>query len=247
MELQGKVALITGAGQGIGEAVARRFMQEGAGVAVVDMDETRVRAVEQSTNGAILGIQGDMGKLADIERAFDRAVEKFGGIDILVNCAMVRVNVGIDQLDERAIDLATGVGFKGLIFCVRRAAREMRKRGGGAIVNLSSFYTATPAKERSLYTGIKGAVEALTRSLAVDLGDDHIRVNAVAPGPILTAHRAALGHGDPSKMEARYLVGPMKRFGTVDEVVESVLFLSSARSSYTTGALLRLDGGLTLA
>jgi NAD(P)-dependent dehydrogenase (short-subunit alcohol dehydrogenase family) len=246
MELQGKVALITGAGQGIGEGLARRFAAEGARVVAVDMDAALVNAVAASAGDAIAAVTGDMGKLADIERAFDVGVERFGGIDILVNCAMVRANLGIDALDERMIDLATGVGIKGLIFCVRRAAREMRKRGGGAIVNLSSFYTATPARERALYTGVKGAVEALTRALAVDLGDDNIRVNAVAPGPILTSRRAAMGHGDPGKIDPRYLVGPIKRFGTVDEVVETILFLCSSRSSYTTGAIHRLDGGLTI-
>lgn len=247
MEFQGKVAFVTGAGQGIGAGLARRLMTEGARVAAVDLDATLVKAVEKDANGAILGIQGDMSKLADIERAFDLTVAKFGGVDILVNGAMVRANVSIDQLDDRLIDLATGVGIKGLIFCVRRAAREMRKRGGGAIVNFSSFYTATPHKERALYTGIKGAVEALTRALAVDLGDDKIRVNAIAPGPILTPERAAKGHGDPEKVEARYRVGPMGRFGTRDEVIDAIMFLCSSRSSYATGAKLRLDGGLTLA
>jgi len=247
MEFQGKVVLITGAGQNIGEGLVRRFAKEGARVAAVDLNGSLVSALETGSNGAILGIQGDMSKLADIEKAFDLAVEKFGGVDILVNCAMVRASVGLDQLDERMIDLATGVGIKGLIFCSRRAAREMRKRGGGVILNFSTFYTRTPHKERVLYTGIKGAVEALTRALAVELGDSKVRVNAVAPGPVLTANRAAQGHADPDKMEPRYRVGPMARFGTVDEVVESVLFLCSSRSSYCTGALLRVDGGLTLA
>jgi len=246
VELQGKVALVTGAGQGIGEAIARRFAAEGAKVIAVDLNSAQLAAIEKDAGGSILGVTADLSSGSEIERAFDAGVAKFGGIDVLVNCAMVRANVGIDELDEKLIDLATGVGIKGLILCVRRAAREMRKRGGGTVVNMSSFYTRTPAKERALYTGVKGAVEALTRALAVDLGQDHIRVNAVAPGPILTPSREARGHGDPAKMEERYRRGPMGRFGKVDEVVEAVLYLATPRSSYMTGHIMALDGGLTI-
>ncbi|MFM9966789.1 MAG: SDR family NAD(P)-dependent oxidoreductase [Burkholderiales bacterium] len=247
MELQGKVALITGAGQGIGEGIARRFVAEGARVVAVDMHAAQLAAIESSSGGSILGVVADVGTSTGIEAAFDAAIAKFGAIDILVNCAMVRANMSIEELDEKLIDQATGVGIKGLILCVRRAAREMRKRGGGTVINMSSFYTRTPAKERALYTAVKGAVEALTRALAVDLGADNIRVNAVAPGPILTPSREARGHGDPAKIEERYRKGPMGRFGRVEEVVEAVLFLATPRSSYMTGHIMALDGGLTIA
>lgn len=247
MELSNKVAVITGAGQGIGEGIARRFVREGARVVVVDVNQAQVAALQREFPDSMLGVAADLSSAAAVESAFDAAVQRFGGVDVLVNCAMVRANMGIEALDEKLIDAATGVGIKGLIFCARRAAREMKKRGGGAIVNFSSFYTATPSKERALYTAVKGAVEALTRALAVDLGADNIRVNAVAPGPVLTPSRAARGHGDPGKIEPRYLRGPIARFATVQEVEEAVLFLATPRSSFTTGVVLRLDGGLTIA
>ncbi|MEK6710033.1 MAG: SDR family oxidoreductase [Nitrospinota bacterium] len=246
MELSGKVALITGAAQGIGEALARRFAAEGGKVAAVDLLEERLASLEAGSGGAILGVRADLSSTPGVERAFDAAVARFGGVDILVNCAVVRAHVALEAVEEPLIDLALAVGVKGLILCARRAAREMRKRGGGVIVNLSSFYAKTPAKDRAVYVAVKGAVEGLTRSLAVEFAEDQIRVNAVAPGPVLTERRRAMGDGQPGQLAERYRKSPMGRFGEVEEVVEAILFLATPRSSFMTGQIMALDGGLTI-
>ncbi len=163
-----------------------------------------------------------------------------------MNCAVVRSNIPLEDIDEPTMDLALAVGVKGCVLCAQRAAREMRKRGGGAIVNMSSFYARTPVKERVIYVAVKGAVEGVTRALAVELAEFGIRVNAVAPGPILTERRKSQGHGQPGNLEERYRRMPMGRFGEVSEVIDSVIFLMTSQSSYMTGQTIVLDGGMTI-
>jgi NAD(P)-dependent dehydrogenase (short-subunit alcohol dehydrogenase family) len=246
MELEGKVALITGAAQGIGEGIARRIISEGGRVAGVDIQGAGLSSLEREFGESFLGIKADLSREAEVERIFGEAVSRFGGIDILVNCAVVRSNIPLEDIDEPTMDLALAVGVKGCVLCAQRAAREMRKRGGGAIVNMSSFYARTPVKERVIYVAVKGAVEGVTRALAVELAEFGIRVNAVAPGPILTERRKSQGHGQPGNLEERYRRMPMGRFGEVSEVIDSVIFLMTSQSSYMTGQTIVLDGGMTI-
>jgi 3-oxoacyl-[acyl-carrier protein] reductase len=246
MELTGKVAVVTGAAQGIGEAVVRRFAAEGAHIVAVDVRSEPLLRLEEDLNDAVTGVSADLGSSAGVDKAFGAAARKFDGIDILVCCAASKPMGSIDKIDDQTVDLAFAVGVKGLFFCARRAAALMRTRGGGAIVTMSSFYARTPAKGRAIYIATKGAVETLTRALAVEFADDNIRVNCLAPGPVLTPIRAARGEGNPATLEERYRRSPMKRFATMDEVVDSVVFLSTAKSSYMTGHVMALDGGLTI-
>ncbi len=246
MELKGRVALITGAAQGIGEGIARRIISEGGRVAGVDIQGEGLSSLEREFGESFLGIKADLSREAEVERIFGESVSRFGGIDILVNCAVVRSNIPLEDIDEPTMDLALAVGVKGCVLCAQRAAREMRKRGGGAIVNMSSFYARTPVKERVIYVAVKGAVEGVTRALAVELAEFGIRVNAVAPGPILTERRKSQGHGQPGNLEERYRRMPMGRFGEVSEVIDSVIFLMTSQSSYMTGQTIVLDGGMTI-
>ena len=246
MELKDKVFVITGAARGIGAEAARRFSGMGAKVAALDVNEEGLRSLEAESGGEILGVRADISIPKDVEDAFDAAVARFGGVDVLINCAVIRGNGPLAEVEEATIDLALGVGLKGGILCARRAAQEMKKRGGGAIVNMSSFYARTPAKERVVYVAVKGGVEGLTRALAVELADSNIRVNAVAAGPVLTRLRESQGEGDPENLAERYRKSPMGRFGRVDEVLDAIEYLVTPRSSFMTGQVLVLDGGLTI-
>ena len=247
LELEGKAALITGGAQGIGAAVAKRFAAEGAMVTAVDLQADRLASMEREAGGRIRGVAADVGRADQIGRAFDSAIAHFGRLDILINCAVFRTMGPLDSVEESSLDLALAVGVKGYILCANRAAREMRRREGGTIVNMSSFYSLTPAKGRVVYAAVKGAVNSLTRALAVELAEDGIRVNAVAAGPIMTERRRAEADADPGYEKAeRYRGMPMGRFGRPEEVVEAILFLVTPRSSYMTGQIIVLDGGITI-
>ena len=197
MELKGKIFVITGAARGIGADAARRFSGLGAKVAALDVEEEGLRRLETKAGDAILGVRADISNEMDVEDAFDAVVKRFGGVDVLINCAVIRGNGPLAEIEEATVDLALSVGLKGGILCAKRAAAEMKKRGGGAIVNMSSFYARTPAKERVVYVAVKGGVEGLTRALAVELADSNIRVNAIAAGPVLTKLRESQGGRRP--------------------------------------------------
>ena len=246
MELKDKIFVITGAARGIGAEAARRFSGLGADVAALDVNEEGLRSLEAESGNAVLGVRADISNPKDVENAFDAVVAKFGGVDFLINCAVIRRNGPLAEVGEATIDLALGVGLKGNILCAKRAAAEMKRRGGGGIVNMSSFYARTPAKERVVYVAVKGGVEGLTRALAVELADWNIRVNAIAAGPVLTRLRESQGEGDPDNLAERYRKSPMGRFGRVDEVLDAIEYLVTPRSSYMTGQVLVLDGGLTI-
>lgn len=246
MELAGKVALITGGAQGIGAATARLFAKNGASVAVADLNSERLADLQtavESDGGQFLGIEADFGQSADIESAVNQTAARFGGLDIVVCGAIVRPTKRIDEVTEEDLDLAWNVNIKGYFLTVQKALPELRKRGGGNVILISSTFGFVGAPDFSVYCTSKGAIVNMARAFSVELASEGINVNAVAPGPIMTEGMERLIAEDPSIETHRTANMPLPRFGLPDEVAESILFLASDRSRYVHGHNLVVDGG----
>ena len=246
MELASKVALITGGAQGIGAATARLFAQNGARVAVADLDGGRLEALEaeiRDAGGEMLPIVADCGKLADIERMIKETTAAHGGLDILVAGAIHRPTKPMMEVTEADLDLALAVNVKGYFLSVQRAVPEFRKRGGGKVILISSTFGFAAAPNVSVYCTCKGAVVNMARALAFDLAAENINVNAVAPGPIMTEGMRELIAADPTIESHRTSQMPLPRFGEPEEIAEAIMFLASGRSAYVHGHNLVVDGG----
>ncbi len=252
MRLEHKIALITGAGSGIGRATALLFAEEGASVAIADIDadggQETAKEIHQA-GGQALFCRCDVSKEKEVEEMIKTVVSEYGGLDILVNNAAAFVFGTVEEATEEDWDRVLGVNVKGYAFCTKYAAPVMRERGGGAIVNLgsTSSFVAQPAFVP--YNSSKGAVLQLTRCLAYDLAKDNIRVNCVCPGAIDTP--ATLRHAQFTGMTKEELVEeikPMlfiKRMGDPKEIAYTVLFFASDEASFITAATLLADGGYT--
>ena len=248
LELEGKIALITGGAQGIGAATAKLFAREGAYVAAADIDESKLRVLSkeiEATGGHMIGIRANCGRSEEIDRMITETVSKFGGLDILVTAAIFRPEkpVPVMEVTEEYLDKALAVNIKGYFLSVQRAVPEFRKRGGGKVVLISSNFGFVGAPNYSVYCSCKGAIVNMARALTYELAKENINVNAVAPGPIMTDGMRALIKADPSIETHRTENMPLPRFGTPEEVAESILFLASDRSSYVHGHNLVVDGG----
>lgn len=241
--LTGKVALVTGAGAGIGLACADLFAAEGAKVARADLQRP-------GAAGEDLGLAGDVSSRADAARLVAETVRRFGRLDVLVNSAGVTArNAPADWDFERAWDWVMAVNLKGTFLVSKFAVDEMIPRGGGAIVNLSSIFGLVGRPEGlgdglDPYSHSKGGVVQLTRDMAVHFARQGVRVNALCPGFVLTGLTRALTE-DAERLrflEARH---PMGRLGRADEIARAALFLASDDASFVTGACLPVDGGYT--
>jgi NAD(P)-dependent dehydrogenase (short-subunit alcohol dehydrogenase family) len=244
----GKVVLVTGAGQGIGQATAERFVAEGAKVCALDADASRldetVRAVA-SGGAAVEGITGDISRRQDVRRAVQRCVDRFGGLDVLVaNAGITSVQPLLD-IDDASWQRILGVNLTGTFLCTQEAARVMARSGSGAIVVIASTNAFWVEANLAAYNASKGGVVAFVRTAALDLARSGIRVNAVEPGVVRT-RLAAFVTEDPVAA-ADYLKRiPLHRFAEPGDVADAVLFLASKEAGYITGQTLVLDGGLTL-
>ena len=252
--LQGKVALITGAGSGIGREAALLFAREGARVVAVDRDEAAAkeavgRIAEGATDGGAVAVVADVAVAADCEAMVAAAEEEFGRLDVLFNNAGVMLSSDDDALstDEATWDTTLDVNAKGVFLGCKYGIPALRRAGGGSIVNTASFVAKLGAATSQVaYTASKGAVLALTRELAVIHAREGIRVNALCPGPLRT--ELLMKFLDTDEKRHRRLVHiPMGRFGEAHEIAKAALFLASDDSSFMTGAQLVVDGGLTAA
>jgi NAD(P)-dependent dehydrogenase (short-subunit alcohol dehydrogenase family) len=259
LKLKGKVAVITGAGSGIGRATALLFSKEGANVVVFDVakenGEETVRMIEKA-GGEALNVQGDVSNAADVQRMVRETIKKFGRLDILFNNAGIGSVGNVLDISEEDWDRHMAVNLKGPFLCSKYAIPEMKKVGGGAIINIGSIDSFVAGFPPCIaYATSRGGTLQLTRCLAIDHVKDDIRANCVAPGAIDTPpswvssskyDHLMKPYGDPKELKKKLLeMHPMNRLGTPDEVAKAVLFLASDDASFTTGAVLMVDGGYT--
>ncbi len=250
MKLEARVAVVTGAGRGIGVALAKGLAREGAAVVV---NYSRSAAEAEAVAGEIvaaggraIAVQGDIRRLAEHDRIISAALDGFGRLDVLVNNAGIEFREPFLSTTEEQFDETLAVNLKGVYFLSQKAARAMvRAGGGGKIINISSCHDTVPLALRSAYSVSKGGLAMLTKCLALELAEHRINVNAVSPGAILTEmNRETLSKPD---VRARLLARiPWNRLGETEDCVGATVFLASPESDYVTGATLYVDGGLLL-
>ncbi len=238
VRLEGKVAIVTGAARGQGEAEARLFAAEGAKVVLTDVLPAEVEAVAADLGDAAVALTHDVSDVAGWAKVVTTAVDRFGRLDVLVNNAAIHWIRALVDEDPAALEHLLRVNLIGPYVGMQAVVEPMRARGGGSIVNISSFAGLSGAWGHSAYGASKWALRGITKTAAIELGPLGIRVNSVHPGPIDTA---MLPVPADAPMFTAY---PLGRAGTAEEVAEAVLFLASDASSYLTGAELAVDGGL---
>ena len=251
-ELGNRVAIVSGAGMGIGRASALALARAGANVAIADIDREageRTCADIEAAGGKALFAPTDVRSLADVEAAVAKAVEAWGRVDILVNNAARAIGGVVDEIDEATWNEVLSNNLTSVWRFMRCVVPHMRGQGKGAVVNISSVQSLRGFHGWAAYAAAKGGINALTQQAALDLAPAGIRVNAVAPGTIMTPlnEKVFREAADPRGLIDRWNEAhPIGRFGEADEVAEAVLFLASDRSSFITGDILRVDGGLAI-
>ena len=253
MKLQGKVALVTGSSQGIGQAIAIRLAQEGANVVInyrshpEGAEETLAQVKAAGGNCYMvdgLTLQGDTGSIADVQRLVSQSVEHFGQLDILVNNAGVEKNADFWEVTEADYDAVMNVNVKGIFFAIQAFVQHcMAAQKPGKVINISSVHEELPFPHFAAYCASKGALKMLTRNLSVELAPLGITINNVAPGAIETPINTKLLN-DPTKLNALLKNIPLKRLGQPSDVASMVAFLASADADYVTGTTFFVDGGL---
>ena len=244
--LDGKAAVITGAGSGIGLATARRFAAEGARVVCADIDADAGAKAAVEVGGLFVAV--DVTDEEQVAALFQRTADEYGGVDVAFN------NAGISPPDDDSI-LTTGldawervqrVNLTSVYLCSKYAIEHMQRGGGGSIINTASFVAVLgSATSQISYTASKGGVLAMSRELGVQFAREHIRVNALCPGPINTPLLRELFAKDPERAARRLVHVPMGRFGEADEIAAAVTFLASDDASFITASTFMVDGGIS--
>ena len=245
--LDGKVALVTGAAQGMGRSHARLFAKEGATVIVTDVNEEAGHENAQAINdtgGKAIFLKHDVASEADWKQVVDHAIESYGKVDILVNNAGILLSKSLEDTSVEEWDLVMNINLKGVFLGCRAIVPAMNKAGGGSIVNISSIYGLIGAPDCAAYEASKGGVRLLTKAAAIDLVKHNIRVNSIHPGMIKTEMTKGLEDIPEAAagIAAKVLLG---RMAEPEEVSNAVLFLASDESSYVHGSELVVDGGYT--
>jgi len=244
--LANKTALITGAGTGIGRAIALAYLREGARVALVGRRKEPLEAIAREAGDAVLVLTGDVSKQADIDHLLAETAARFGGLHVLVNNAGV-LHIGTaEQITEAEWDETFAINVRGLWLLSRAVLPYMRKVGGGSIVNVASVLGINGARNRASYAPSKGAVILLTKCMAIDHGAENIRVNAICPSFIETDLTAEVIRKapDPSAVRRERIgVHPIGRLGQPEDIAGLAVYLASDESSWVTGATMPVDGG----
>jgi 3-oxoacyl-[acyl-carrier protein] reductase len=245
MRLGGRTALVTGAAQGFGLGIAQRFAREGARVAVLDIDGAAARSAATGIGEGAIALSCDVSRAADVDRAVAEAVAAFGKLDILVNNAGIsHRNRPMLEVDEAEFDRVFAVNVKSIYLLARAVVPHFRERGGGVILNIGSTAGIRPRPGLAWYNASKGAVNLLSKSMAVELAPDRIRVNALAPvageTPLLATF---MGEDTPERRAAFRATIPWGRLSTPQDIANAALFLCSDEAEMVTGAVLEVDGG----
>jgi NAD(P)-dependent dehydrogenase (short-subunit alcohol dehydrogenase family) len=245
--LEDKIALVTGAGAGIGRTIAETFAREGAHVVVADRDGAaagETASVIVKSNGAAQAETIDVTDTEQVKALMKRLAKTFGRLDVLVNNAGVGERSDFRHLDDVAWDRVWNTNVDGTVRCAREAFDLLKASGRASVINLSSVMATKHTRQMSVYSTTKGAVSALSRSLAVEYAPYGIRVNALCPGYVETA---LIGRYMANPMIAKALLTqtPLRRFGTPQDIANAALFLASDEAAYITGAGLNVDGGMS--
>jgi meso-butanediol dehydrogenase / (S,S)-butanediol dehydrogenase / diacetyl reductase len=251
MRLKNKVCLVTGGGSGIGRATCQIFAAEGARLVIADRNRAAAEvtaALCEFSKGAPLVVEADVAKAADSKAMIDAAVERFGRLDVLVNNAGYGIPGTVVETDEDDWNALMAVNVTGVFLACKHAIPIMARQGGGVIVNVASVVASVGITNRAAYCASKGAVAALTRAMAIDHVGEKIRVNAIAPGTIRSPYFDEILAKSPNAAEV--LAGlenrqAMKRLGEPAEIASGILYLASDDSSFCTGTILTVDGGMT--
>lgn len=244
--LSGKVAFVTGAGRGIGRAIAQRLSEEGCKVAVADIDEAGAKAAAAEIGSGAIGFGIDVAKLASVRAAVAEAERQLGPIDVLVN------NAGWDKAEpfikssEETWDKVIAIDLRGPINCCRAVLDSMIARGHGRIVSISSDAGRVGSSGEAVYSGAKGGVIAFSKTLAREHARNNITINCVCPGPTNTPMLAELAADNPKLHEALKHAVPLRRLAEPPDIAAAVAFLASDDASYITGQSLSVSGGLTM-
>ena len=252
MRLEEKTVLITGAGGGMGRVACVLFAKEGANVVATDISEegldVTAKLVEEAAHGSILPLAGDVGSEADVASWVREAVARYGALNVLYNNAGIfpAEDQSVLDMQEETFRRVLDVNLKGTMLVCKHGIPELVRAGGGSVVNVASFVALVGCTvPQDVYTASKGAILSLTRSLAVQFGPDHVRANAICPGPILTPMLAGLFPSDEERNKRLERI-PLGRFGHPEDIVYAALYLASDESAWTTGTAFVVDGGITV-
>lgn len=248
MRLKNKVAIITGAANGIGLAIGEAFVNQGAFVVAGDIDEAKLttEAARLNTNGVtFLPVKCDVGITAEVEALVQAAINTFGRVDVLVNNAGVAIGGNIMQMPEEDWDRLMNVNLKSMYRTIKLVLPYMVQQRAGSVINISSTQAFRSWHNWTAYAGAKGAMLAITNQLAGQFGEDNVRFNTISPGAILTPMNAKRASVEgPGFLEKSIQMHAMKRMGTTDEVAMTAVFLASDEAGFITGEDIKVDGGL---